>query len=180
MDNKQQKLKEVKSKFQDTDNKSLILGGIVATLIAITPYIFYSYENVPDQQVWDTFLFTYDSKYYESALTGIWTLMGKLIPLYLLIIWFFTCRHWWYHSLLIPITMYIFQLSNVINEDIQYVDNHQFKYLIFIMAIIIPSIYLVRARLFNRINSIGKSTQELEDELTFRPKTLWGKIKQYF
>ncbi|MGB6268915.1 MAG: hypothetical protein WBF67_07890 [Olleya sp.] len=146
----------------------------------MTPYIFYSYESVPDRKVWNTFLFTYDSQFYDNAQAGVWTIIGKFTPLYLLIIWFFTCRHWWYHALLIPIVMYIFQLVNVINEDLKYVDSHQFKYLILIMAIIIPSIYLVRARIFNRLNTINKSTQELEDELTFRPKTIWGKIKQYF
>ncbi|PSG92013.1 hypothetical protein C7H61_05395 [Mesoflavibacter zeaxanthinifaciens subsp. sabulilitoris] len=180
MNNKQQKSTGVKSKFQLTDNKSFILGTIVATMIAITPYLFYSYESVPDRKIWDTFLFTYDSKYYGSALAGVWTIMGKFIPLYLLIIWFFTCRHWWYHALIIPIIMYIFQLINVINEDLQYVDSNQFKYLIIAMAIVIPSIYLIRARIFHKINSVNKSIQELEDELTFKPKSLWGKIKQYF
>lgn len=76
--------------------------------------------------------------------------------------------------------MYIFQLINVINEDLQYVDSNQFKYLIIAMAIVIPSIYLIRARIFHKINSVNKSIQELEDELTFKPKSLWGKIKQYF
>ena len=84
MDNKQQKSTGARSKFQLTDNKSFILGTIVATLIAITPYLFYSYESVPDRKIWNTFLFTYDSKYYESALAGVWTIMGKFIPLYLL------------------------------------------------------------------------------------------------
>jgi hypothetical protein len=180
MDNKQQKSKKAKLEFQLTGNKTFILGSIIATLIAITPYIFYYYESVPDIQVWDTFLFKYDSKYYLNAQVGIWTITGKLIPLYLLIIWFFTCRHWWYHALLIPIVMYIFQLAHVINEDLKYIDNNQFFYLIFFMAIIIPSIYLVRARIFNRLNTVDKTIQDLEDELTFKPKTFWGKIKQYF
>ncbi len=180
MDNKQQKLKKVKLGFQLTDNKTFILGSIIATFIAITPYIFYYYESVPAVKIWDTFLFTYDSNSYLDAQVGIWTITGKLVPLYLLIIWFFTCRHWWYHSLLIPIVMYTFQLAHTINEDLKYIDNNQFFYLIFLMAIIIPSIYLVRARLFNRLNSVDKTIQDLEDELTFKPKTFWGKVKQYF
>jgi len=61
-----------------------------------------------------------------------------------------------------------------------FLDQDELIYLLPIMALVIPSIYLVRARIFNRINTVDKSTQELEDELTFRPKTLWGKIKQYF
>lgn len=175
-----QELKGVKSKDLLKNNKNFLLGSIVATILAISPYIFYSYEVIPNTKIWDNFLFTYNSNYYESALTAWWTIMGKAFPLFLLFIWFFTCRHWWHHVLLIPITMYMFQLGNVLNDDLTYVDNYQFKYLIPVMAIIIPSIYLVRARIFNKLNTVDKSTQELEDELTFKPNTLWGKIKQFF
>lgn len=180
MNNRQQKLTEIESKSQHTDNKSFIIGSIIATFIAITPYIFYYYESVPDVKIWNTFLFNYDSKYYLSAQVGIWTIIGKFVPLYLLIIWFFTCRHWWYHALLIPIIMYFFQFATVINEDLKYVDTNQFLYLVIMMALVIPSIYLVRARIFNKINTVNKSLQDLEDELTIKPKTLWGKIRQYF
>ena len=113
MDNKQQKSKEKELKFLRTDkkiNKVILSGSIIATIIALIPYLFYLYEGVPDTQVWDTFLFTYDSKVYESAYVVAWTLSGKLIPLLLLFIWFFTCRHWWYHVLLVPIIMYSYQI----------------------------------------------------------------------
>lgn len=173
-------LKDGESKFLHTDKKKFILGSFIALMIAISPYLFYAYESVPDDKVWDTFLFTYDSNFYESAQIAFWTLSNKLIPLYFLILWFFTCRHWWHHALLIPILTYIFQIANILNEDLKYVDSFQFKYLIPIMALIIPSIYLIRARIFNRLNTVDKTTQELEDELKFKPKTFWGKVKQYF
>ena len=180
MTKQKQDLTETKLKSHHTDRKKFILGSLVALLIAISPYFFYAYESVPDQKIWDTFLFSYDSNYYESARTAFWTLSGKLIPLFFLVIWFFTCRHWWHHALIIPILMYIFQVANILNDDLQYVDSFQFKYLIPVMAIIIPSIYLVRARIFNKLNTVDKTTQDLEDELTFRPQTIWGKIKQFF
>lgn len=175
-----QKLKKVKSKFQETDKKSFILGSVIATIIATSPYLFYLYESVPATKIWNTFLFTYESGYYEDAQIAMWTLTGKIIPLFFLVIWFFTCRHWWYHVLLIPITMYVFQIATSLNEDLSYVDNFQLKYLIIVMAVIIPSIYLMRARVFNKINSVDKSTQELEDELRVKPKGLWAVIRQYF
>lgn len=180
MTNKQQKSKDLESKFHRLDKKILITGSIIATLIAITPYLFYLYESVPDIQIWDTFLFTYDSKYYGSISILAWTLTGKIIPLFLLLVWFFTCRHWWYHVLLIPIAMYTYQIFITLNDDLNYVDSNQLIYLIPIMAIIIPSIYLIRARIFNSINNASKSLQELEDELKVSPKGFWGKIKQYF
>jgi len=178
MDNKPQMLKEQQSKSHQRDNKSLVIGSIVATLIAITPYLFYLHESVPTTKVWNTFLFTYNSGYFENVQVAMWLLTGKLIPLYLLFIWFFTCRHWWFHVLLIPIAMFSYQIFVTLNDDLKYVDSNQLVYLIPIMAIIIPSIYLIRARIFNRINR--KTMQEIEDEFRIGPKSFFQRLKDYF
>lgn len=183
METKQQKstLKNLKKlPSADRGGKLLKSGSLIATLIAITPYLFYLYESVPQDKVWDTFLFTYDSKVYESANLAMWILTGKLIPFYLLFLWFFTCRHWWYHALLVPISMYTYQIIGLILSDNGIIDEFQLIYLIPIMAIIIPSIYLIRAQIFNRINETTKSMQELEDEFKMSPKNFWGKVKDYF
>lgn len=184
MINKQRKSIKENLKLEHTDRKPLtkdiIIGSIVATFIASTPFLFYIYEYVPTTEIWENMLFTYKSSFYEDAQIGVWSILMKLIPLLLLFTWFFTCRHWWYHAIIVPIAMYTYQIIGAINEDMQYMDEFQLVYLIPIMAIIIPSIYLVRARIFNRINSVNKTMQELEDELTFKPTTVWGKLKQYF
>ncbi|WP_241748728.1 hypothetical protein [Aestuariibaculum suncheonense] len=158
----------------------MIIGSIIATLIAMTPYLFYLYESVPDQRIWNTFLFNYESKYYESAFVLAWTLTGKIIPIFLLFIWFFTCRHWWYHVLLVPIAMYTYQILITINDDTQFIDSNQLIYMIPIMAVIIPSIYLIRAQIFNRITSVDKTMEELEEEFKMTPKNFWDKLKNYF
>lgn len=175
MESKHQPLKKDKLK----DNK-IAKGSIIATLIAVSPYIFYLHESVPDVEVLDTFLFSYKSKYYTSVGVAVWVLLGKIVPLYLLILWFFTCRHWWYHALLVPIAMYSYQTFEVLNKDTESLDSNQLIYLIPIMAIIIPSIYLIRARIFNTVNEANKSMQELEDEMKLSPKNIWEKISQYF
>jgi hypothetical protein len=162
------------------DRKGLIIGSIVATLIATTPYLFYLYESVPDTNIWNTFLFSYESKFYESVFVLAWTLAGKIIPLFLLLIWFFTCRHWWYHTILVPIAMYSYQIFITFKQDSSNVDSNQLMYLIPIMAFIIPSIYLIRAQIFNKINSVNKSLEELEDEFKISPKNFWERVKEYF
>ncbi|TXG39892.1 hypothetical protein FUA22_07790 [Seonamhaeicola maritimus] len=159
---------------------NLIIGSIIATLVAITPYLFYLHESVPDATIWNTFLFEYNSGFFESANVGMWVLTGKLIPLYLLFLWFFTCRHWWYHTLLVPIAMYSYQTFDTLNKEVQYFDSNQLIYMIPIMAIIIPSIYLIRAQIFNKVNTVNKSIEELEDEFKISPKNFWGKVKDYF
>lgn len=180
MESKQQKLKKLKSQKGDSSTNNTVIGSFVATLIAITPYLFYLHESVPDTQVWSTFLFDYNSGYYGDANIGMWVLTGKLLPLYLLFLWFFTCKHWWYHALLVPVAMYAYQIIDVLSNNEEYIDSNQLIYLIPVMAIIIPSIYLIRARIFNRVNEANKSMQELEDELKLSPKTFWEKVTRYF
>tara|TARA_R110002049_G_scaffold74325_2_gene191766 strand:+ start:7920 stop:8465 length:546 start_codon:yes stop_codon:yes gene_type:complete len=181
MQNKPQKSIKRKLEFQESDNKKeLIVGSVIGTLIAITPYLFTLWESVPDRSVWDTFFGSYTTTYYQTAQILVWTLLGKLIPLLLLFIWIFTCRHWWYHVILVPISMYVFQIIEVLNDDLRFAEENQILYLLPVMAIVIPSIYLMRAQIFNKINEANKSLEELEEEFKISPKTFWGKVKEYF
>ncbi|MEO1031691.1 MAG: hypothetical protein AAFX55_09825 [Bacteroidota bacterium] len=184
MDKLQQKLKEVKLRKLVTDkkhyNRKIVLGSIVATLIAGTPFVFYLHEYVPDTKEWETIFGTYDSQYFESANVAFWVLMMKVIPLLLTLIWFFTCKHWWYHALIVPITMFTFQIVSAIYDDIDPLDEFHILYLLPIMAVVFPSIYLIRARMFDKINDHDKTMEELEEEFMIKPKTIWGKVKQYF
>ncbi|MCB4808536.1 hypothetical protein LG651_09745 [Tamlana sp. 62-3] len=180
MQNKQQRLKENRSQFQEAYSKNAIIkGSIIATIIAITPYLFSIHLSVPKTQVWDTLFFTYDSKSWQNANLVMWIFSGKSIPLLLILIWFFTNRHWWYHTLLVPIAMYIYQIFDLFFQD-QELDKFQLIYMVPIMAIVIPSIYLIRAKILNSISQANKSMEELEEELKLRPKNFWGKVKDYF
>ena len=156
------------------------MGSIVATLVAGTPFLFYLYEFVPDTQVWDTIFGQYKSIEYESANVAMWVLAMKAIPLFLSLIWFFTCRHWWYHALLVPIAMFTYQCVIALNFDARYLDVADIIWFVPIMAIVFPSIYLIRAQMFNKINDHDKTMEELEEEFMIKPKTIWGRVKQYF
>lgn len=183
MDKQQAKSKEHLLKFRETDKisikKKFLLGSILATLIAGSPFLFYLYDFVPPEANWETFLFTYQSGFYENARTAMWMLTGKFITLFFLIIWFFTCRHWWHHALLVPISMYIYQIIDAIRQDTT-LDEFDLIYMLPVMAVIIPSIYLIRAKVFNKINDAGKTMQELEDEFKIKPKSFMGKLQEYF
>ena len=180
MDKEQHKWKNLKSSFRNTDKKSILIGTLIAIFLATSPYLFYLYEYAPKLPEWETTLFTYHSIGYRDVNTAWWLITGKALPLIFLIIWFFTCRQWWYHALLVPITMYIYQLVGILSEDGQFFDQFQLIYLVPMMALIIPSIYLIRARMFNKLNDANKTLEELEEEFMIKPTSVWGKVKQYF
>ncbi|MGV8814260.1 MAG: hypothetical protein ACOH2D_09135 [Gelidibacter sp.] len=161
--------------------KQFLLGSILATLIASSPFLFYLYNYVPTTPDWENFLFNYHSGFYENAQTAMWMLTGKIIPLFFLIIWFFTCRHWWYHALIVPIAMYVYQIVVAIYQDTATgLDELELFYMVPIMAVVIPSIYLIRAKVFNKINDANKTMQELEEEFKIKPKGLFNNLKEYF
>jgi magnesium-transporting ATPase (P-type) len=180
MDKLKQKFLKKREKNHQLHKKATIGGSIIATVIAITPYLFYLHESIPETKTWDTFLFTYTSHHFEDVNYVFWIFTSKAIPLMLLLIWFFTNRHWWYHTLIVPIAMYTYQIVALFNDDYTYIDELQLIYLVPIMAIVVPSIYLLRAKMFNKINEANKSMEELEEEFMMKPKSFWGKVKQYF
>lgn len=159
------------------ESKSLVTGSIIALLIALSPYIFYSYRSFPDVKIWETFLFTYKSNWYESVTISVWTFMGKFIPLYLLIIWFLTCKHWWYHVILIPIGMFLFQLISAINDDLAFSDEVEIWFLIPVMAVIVPLVYLIRAKIFSSMHN--PTLEEIEYELQNK-KSIFAHFKDIF
>ncbi|MDT0690522.1 hypothetical protein RM549_12050 [Salegentibacter sp. F188] len=85
----------------------------------------------------------------------------------LLLIWFFTCKHWWYHAILIPTGMYAFQLVVAFYED-AYMDTSIFMdingliYLAPFFIAILCVVYLVRVKIFDRIYGLD-SLSELEE-----------------
>jgi len=184
MSNLQQKLTKRRLEYQvktTSSKKELIIGSIIATFIAITPYLITLWESIPGEtKTWDTFLFTYTTIQYYDVQTLVWTLLNQLIPLLLLLIWMFTCRQWWYHVLIVPIAMYIYEIITILNDDLGASGSNLLLYLLPIMAIVIPSIYLLRAQMFNKINDADKSMEELEEEFMIKPKGFFAKLGDYF
>lgn len=160
---------------QTTDKKSLFVGGIIVFLIAISPLLFYSYKSFPEAKIWETSLFTWETTFY-SWFDYAWYLIGKLVPLYLLLLWFFTCKHWWHWIIIIPIAMYAFQLWGIINQN-NNLDELELYYVFPLMVVIVPFVYLIRAKLFSKVR--GNDLTSFEQELGTQ-KSVWGQIKDLF
>lgn len=145
-------------------SRSILIGSIVSVLIGITPYLFYIYDYFPDQPIFETWLFTYESKFNLSIYVTVWLLMGKLIPLMLLVLWFFTCKHWWYHIILIPIAMYSFQVFGAIAQDSNIMDEIEIFWLLPIMLVVTPFVYFIRVKLFDK-HVLGIDLEAMDAEL---------------
>ena len=155
--------------------KNLFAGSLVVIVIAITPLLFYSYKSFPDVKIWETSFFTAETA-FRSWFDYTWYLANKIIPLLLLFIWFFTRKHWWHWILLIPIGMYSFQIWGLIQEN-EGVDEIELFYVFPIMMIVVPSVYLIRAKLFNTLRGID--LKAFEEELG-NNKTLLQQLKDLF
>jgi len=154
-----------KDKKTKLSKKSILFGSLIALSIAISPYIFYLYNSFPDDQTtWEVLFFSFNTESYPSLFVKAWYFVQKFVPLMLIVIWFFTCKHWWYHVILIPLSMYSFQLFSVLNEDAKFVDEIEYIYIIPIMMIVIPFVYLIRLKLFDKVVH-GIDLKKLDEEL---------------
>lgn len=73
--------------------------------------------------------------------------------------------------------MFAFQLFNVINDDASFVDEVEIWWLLPIMLIVIPLVYLIRAKLFAKVR--GNDLVSFEQELGAK-RTVWQQIKDLF
>lgn len=137
--------------------KNLRVASIIILLISTIPFLFYINELFPDSVIWENSFFIYKSKYYESVNVFVWVVLGKLIPLLLFLIWFFTCKHWWYLVILIPIALYTFQLSSIIIEDSEIIDYRDIYLLIPFIGVILIVLHIIRTKIFDQIHGIDLS-----------------------
>ena len=68
----------------------------------------------------------------------------------LLVIWFVTNKQWWYHAILIPISMFSFQLYSQIFERSAKVDENEVFYVIAVTMVVVPIVYFIRLKLVDK------------------------------
>lgn len=157
-------LKKEISRTKQSVKKRLILESILIIFIALTPFIYYLYEYIPQDVTKWKFIFTFKSGKFPNVYISFWVFISKLVPLYLLIFWFVTCKHWWYHIILVPIAMYAFQFFNAVNKSSQFIDEVEIYWVIPILMIISPIVYLIRLRLFDKL-VLGIDLKKIDKEL---------------
>jgi hypothetical protein len=146
---------------------SLFIGSLMAILIVSTPYLLYFYQSLPkDLENWDTIFGVIKGGYYDTVSTYIYYFFSKFVPLMLLFIWFITNKQWWVHALIIPISVYLFQLIAVINDSEFYMDEVEFIYTVPFLVLILVILYFVRSKISIYIQAV-----DLKKEMDENMKT---------
>jgi len=135
--------------------KRIIIESVVVLLIIASPFVFKFHEYLPEDEGVNTkFLwFEITPNGFDSVSTHIWFVLTKFIPLYLLFIWFLTCKHWWYHIILIPILMFTFQLFEVYYapaDSDALVDSENLLWILPVCVVVIPFVYFIRLKLYDK------------------------------
>ena len=146
--------------------KKIFIESLLVFFIAISPFLYKVYEYMPlSKDGTSTVLgIEISPQGFGDASVYIWFLASKIIPLYLLIIWFLTSRDWWYHIILIPIAMYAFQLFEVVVDSDDNIDTENIWWIIPICMITIPFVYLIRLKLYDK-HVHGIDLEAMEQEL---------------
>jgi hypothetical protein len=146
---------------------SLLIGSIITFMIVAIPYLLYLSQGIPsDLESLETIFGTVQGGYYGSVQGYVYWFFEKLVPLALLIIWFITNRNWWVHAIIIPITVYLFQLISVMNDSVAYVDEVEFIYTVPIAVIIMVILYFIRSKMSIYIDAL-----DLKREMELNMKT---------
>ena len=113
---------------------------LTASIIVALPFLYYIFEIVPEEKIWNTWFFTFDSKYYNEANVFAWVLMTKLYTVVILFLWYKTCKKWWRYAILVPIIIELFKTGTILNSELYYVDEYEYS---LSLPVTIPIIFLV-------------------------------------
>ncbi|MGB5666457.1 MAG: hypothetical protein WBM53_06400 [Maribacter sp.] len=145
--------------------RKILIESSFVFFIAISPFLFKLYDYLPEdpEATISFFGIIIDNNGFHDISTYVWFMMSKIVPLYLMVFWFMTSKNWWYHIILIPIAMYSFQLFEVIFDSDDYVDTENIWWLIPICMVVIPFVYLIRIKLYDKyVHGIDMEAMDAE------------------
>lgn len=148
--------------------KRFFIETIGIFFIIATPFIHKLHDYLPTdpEATINFFGIIIDSHGFEHLNTYAWFLLNKIIPFYLLLIWFLTNKHWWYHVILIPLCMYAFQIFEEIYSEDVYIDTENIVWLLPICMLVIPFVYFIRVKLYDK-HVHGIDLEAMDAELKY-------------
>ena len=137
-------------KRQKKTKKRFFIESLAILLIIVSPFVFKLHDHITEESSISILGIEITKNGFQNVSVYIWFLLGKIVPIYLLIIWFLTCKHWWYHILLIPICMYAFQIFEVVFSGDRAIDVENVLWILPVCMVVIPFVYFIRLKLFDK------------------------------
>ena len=148
---------------------SLLTGSVIIFFIIITPYLLYFYKFInPEITETSTIFGTISAGSHQLIQYYAYYFFAKFVPFLLLIVWFLTNKHWWVHAILIPLSVYLFQMINIVGQSAN-MDEVEFIYTVPICAIIIVILYFVRSKMSIFIQAVDLK-KEMDTNMNFSKK----------
>ena len=144
------------TKFLPTVNSNVNhkKGVFISILLVLTPFLFYLYKFAPQEQSWDLEWIVISSGGFKTVYSSMHAMITKLTLIVICSVWFFTSVYWWRYAILVPFTMFLFQLSGVLNYQLEYIDNYDFWYSLPIVLPIIAIMILTSNKVEQRLKVI--------------------------
>ena len=127
---------------------SLLIGTTIIILIVISPYLLYLSESIsPDTKQIETIFGTIKPRYFPSIQAYVYWISAKFVPFFLLTILYVTNKNWWAPAILVPITVYLFQLISVVNDNAEFFDELEFIYTTPILILVLTILYFIKTKI---------------------------------
>ncbi len=163
--------KKTTYRHQTDRKKKYLIGVLISIVLVTTPFLFYIYRIAPTEgSEWDTIFGKITAGSFQNVSYYLHSLFTKMTFVILTGIWFLTSSNWWKYAILVPFTMFLFQLSGVINYKIQYIDEYDFWYS---LPVILPILFFL-IYISLRIGRRGKNEVDLKKEVDEEIKQIWS------
>ena len=158
--------KKTTFRHQTDRKRKLFLGVLLSIILVATPFLFYLYRIAPtDSTEWDTVFGTITAGSFQNVSYYLHSLFTKITFVLLTGIWFLTSTNWWKYAILVPFTMFLFQLSGVVNYKLQYIDEYDFWYSLPVVLPILFFLIYISIRLNKRFHEPNSFKEEVDDEI---------------
>ncbi|MEL6811720.1 MAG: hypothetical protein AAFP76_10325 [Bacteroidota bacterium] len=138
---------------------------MVSLILVASPFLFYTYRYAPREPSWDTIFGTIESGSFTHVRLFLHSLFTKLILVLLTGIWFLTSKNWWKYAILVPFTMFLFQLSGVMNFKNKYIDEYDFWYSLPVTLPIVAFLIYISLRINKRASEKDDLKDDVDEEI---------------
>ena len=150
-----------------TDRRKNFITGVLLSIVLIaTPFLFYTYKIAPkDSMEWDTIFGVIRAGNYRNVQFFMHSLLTKSTFVLITGMWFLTSKNWWKYAILVPFTMYLFQLVGVLNHKLKYIDEFDFWYSLPVIIPILLFLVYISIQLNSNKSDSTDLMGEVEDEI---------------